>query len=152
MLLFVTTLICIPGFFVLNTLLGLREDFTRSLQAILAGQAAMSVVLASLAPHTRFWYFSISTHGNAILLNLAMFTLAALAGQFVMWRYYLPLIRQRIAHAVMLGMWLILYGFVGVQMGWMLRPFVGSPHMAVTFFRQEPFSNAYVVVMRLIFE
>lgn len=152
LLLFATTLICLPGFFVLNTLLGLREDFSLSLQAILAGQAVMSVVLASLAPHTRFWYFSITTHNNAILLNLFMFTIAALAGQWVMWRYYLPLIRQRIAHAFMLGIWLVLYGFVGIQMGWMLRPFVGSPDLAVTFFRPEPFSNAYVVVMRLILQ
>ncbi len=150
LLLFTTTLICIPGFFVLNTLLGLREDFRASVQAILAGQAVMSIALAALAPHTRFWYFSISVHNNAILLNLLMFTVAALAGQLVMWRYYLPLIRRRKAHAGMLGAWLILYGFVGIQMGWMLRPFVGSPDKPVSFFRPEPFSNAYVVLVNII--
>lgn len=35
-------------------------------------------------------------------------------------------------------------------MGWILRPFVGSPDIPVSFFRAEAFSNAYVVVARLI--
>ena len=51
----------------------------------------------------------------------------------------------------MLYAWLVLYAFVGIQMGWMLRPFIGAPDMATGFFRSEPFSNAYIVVLRLIF-
>ena len=50
----------------------------------------------------------------------------------------------------MLWLWMLLYAFVGIQMGWMLRPFIGSPALAVTFFRPEPFSNAYEFVLRLI--
>jgi hypothetical protein len=33
----------------------------------------------------------------------------------------------------------------------MLRPFVGAPGLPVTFFRDEPFSNAYVAVAKLFF-
>ena len=51
----------------------------------------------------------------------------------------------------MLWGWLIAYTFVGIQMGWMLRPFVGTPGIPVTFFRQEPFTNAYVVIAKLVF-
>ena len=51
----------------------------------------------------------------------------------------------------MLMIWVGLYAFVGMQMGWMLRPFIGDPGLPVAFFRQEPFSNAYVVIARLIF-
>lgn len=31
--------------------------------------------------------------------------------------------------------WVIIYGLVGAQMGWLLRPFIGSPDMAFTWLR-----------------
>ncbi|MEM7263108.1 MAG: hypothetical protein AAF488_14050 [Planctomycetota bacterium] len=34
-----------------------------------------------------------------------------------------------------LGWWLVLYGFVGVQMGWILRPFLGAPDLPWEFVR-----------------
>ena len=95
-------------------------------------------------------YFCGVGHRHAILFNALMFTIAAGAGQVVLWRGYAPLIAQRPRHRVVLWTWLVLYAFVGIQMGWMLRPFIGTPGAPVTFFRDEPFSNAYVVVVRLI--
>jgi hypothetical protein len=149
LLLFATTALCLPGFFVLNTVLGLRDDFREALQAIHAGQAGLSITLASLAPLTRFWYFSCGSYRAALLFNAAMFTVATLAGQLIMLRYYRPLIRRHRHHRLMLMTWVGLYAFVGMQMGWMLRPFIGDPRLPVAFFRQEPFSNAYVVIARL---
>jgi hypothetical protein len=149
-LLAATTILCLPGFFVLNTVCGLRQDFGRAMQAILAGQAGLSVVLASLCPLTRFFYFSSADYSHALLFNAAAFALATVAGQVVMLRYYRVLIRQHAAHRIMLYAWLVLYAFVGIQMGWTLRPFIGAPGIAVTFFREGPFTNAYVVVARLI--
>jgi hypothetical protein len=35
-------------------------------------------------------------------------------------------------------------------MGWVLRPFIGDPGAPVQFFRAEAWSNAYVVVFKLI--
>lgn len=151
LLLFATSAVCLPGFFVLNTILGLRDDFRDAVQAILAGQAGLSVVLASLAPLTRFWYCSTLSYRGALLFNAGMFTVAAVAGQMVMLRYYRDLIRRHRSHAVMLCAWLVLYAFVGIQMGWTLRPFVGAPGIPPAFFRDEPFTNAYVVVAGLIF-
>jgi len=151
MLLFATTLLCLPAFFVLNTILGLREDLRDSLRAILGSQAGLSIALAALSPMTRFWYFSTSDYRAALLFNASAFALATVAGHVVMFRYYLSLMRRHGYHRLMWGAWLVLYAFVGIQVGWLLRPFVGSPGMPVTFFRAEPFSNAYVVVARLVF-
>ena len=33
--------------------------------------------------------------------------------------------------------WLVIYGVVGAQMGWILRPFVGSPDLPFELFRQR---------------
>jgi len=151
LLLFATSVLCLPAFFVLNSVLGLRDDLRESLLAILAGQAALSIVLAALGPLTRFWYFSGSTYRAALLFNAGAFALATFAGHIVMSRYYRQLIRRHRHHRIGLYAWVSMYAFVGIQMGWTLRPFIGSPNMPVAFFRDGPFSNAYVVVAGLVF-
>ncbi len=145
-----TTLICLPGYFVLSTVVGLRADFRAAIAAIAAGQAAVTLALSSLAPVVRFVYFSGIGHGQALLLSVAMFTLATCVGYAVMLRRYRPLLAKSRRHRVMLAAWIGMYIFVGIQMGWMLRPFVGTPGMPVTFVRQEPLSNAYVAVGRIV--
>jgi hypothetical protein len=154
LLIFVTTAVCLPGFFVLNTVLGLRPDFGRAIRAILAGQAGLTVALASLGPLTRMAYISGADHRQALLFNAAMFTVATAVGHIVMLRRYRWLMADPVSggrHRIMLWAWVALYAFVGIQMGWMLRPFVGNPSMPVAFFRDEPFSNAYLFVINLIF-
>lgn len=150
LLLGATTLLCLPAYFILNTILGLRDDFAAGLQAILAGQAALSIALASIAPLTLVWYASDVTYRAALLFNAAAFAVSTLAGHVIMLRHYRPLIRRDARHRLGLTSWLCLYAFVGIQMGWMLRPFIGSPGQPPQFFRPEPFSNAYVVVARLL--
>jgi hypothetical protein len=150
LLLGATTLICLPGFFVLNTALGLRADWPISLRAILAAQAALSISLLSLAPITRFVYFTTTEYQHAHLANFGAFTIATLAGHSVMRRAYRPLAARRPLHRAALVAWIALYAFVGIQMGWMLRPFIGAPGVETAFLRDEPFTNAYVVVARLL--
>lgn len=149
LLVLATTLICLPGFFVLSTVLGLRRDFAAAFGSILAGQAAQMLALASLAPVLLFAYACGITHVQALAACAATFTIATGMGYMVLWRRYRPLLAQTRRHRVMLVFWVVMYVFVGIQMGWMLRPFVGTPGMTVSFVRQEPFSNAYVAVAKI---
>ena len=43
---------------------------------------------------------------------------------------------------------LLLYQFVSIQFAWSLRPFIGSPDFATTFFREDSWTNAYVDAVR----
>jgi hypothetical protein len=157
LLLIATTALCLPAFFVVNTVLGLRERFGPALRAILGGQAALAIVLASFSPLLLVFYLGQpssptgGTYRAAHLANIAAFLAAALVGQVVTRRGYRPLILENPRHRVTLLIWFALYAFVGIQMGWMLRPFIGHPASPVTFFRQEPFTNAYEVVLRILF-
>ena len=144
MLLVVTSAVCLPNFFIVNTLLGLRDDFAYALRGILAAQATMGVVLMSLAPLTLWVYASTSDYDLAIVLNGVMFLVATLVGQVVVSRHYQPLIEKNPRHRIGKGAWLTLYVFVAIQLAWVLRPFVGSPGLEVSFFREDAWSNAYV--------
>jgi hypothetical protein len=151
LLIFGTTGVCLPAFFVLNSVAGLREAFPRALRAVFAGQAASTLALASLAPVVGLFYRCGIEHRWALIVNSLLFALATFAGQSVLTLHYRSLIQAEPRHRPMLRLWVGLYAFVGMQMGWMLRPFVGVPGMPVTFFRDEPFSNAYVAIARLFF-
>ena len=150
LLLLATFLLCLPSFFVINTIAGLREDFGRVLRALVATQSCVTVVLASLAPFTVVWYLSNRDYQLALLFNALMFGVASLAAQVVIRRYYGPLIRRSVRHRQLLRAWFLLYAFVGIQMAWVLRPFIGDPNQPVAFFRSGAWGNAYVVVARLL--
>jgi hypothetical protein len=149
-LLTTTFLLSLPSFVVINTLLGLRGDLARVVRALMAMQAGLTIVLASLAPYTALWYFSSNAHEPAILFNGLMFAVASFSAQWMLRREYTPLIRSNPRHRWMLRTWLVIYVFVGIQMGWVLRPFIGAPDMPVQFFREGSWSNAYEVVILMI--
>jgi hypothetical protein len=152
LLLLATLALSLPSYFVTNTLLGLRADFVGALRAIVASQAALTIVLAALAPLTVFWYASSAHYQAAILFNATMFAVASLASQVVLSRGYRPLIARNPKHRWLLRTWIMIYAFVGIQMGWTLRPFVGAPSEPVRFFRGGDFENAYVIVARMAWE
>jgi hypothetical protein len=151
-LLLATLGLSLPSYFVANTLVGLRADFPAAMRAIVASQAALTIVLAALAPLTAFWYASTADYHEAILFNAAMFAVASLSAQVVLGRAYRPLIARSPRHRRLLRAWIVIYAFVGIQMGWTLRPFIGSPTEPVRFFRGGDWENAYVIVARMIWE
>ena len=152
LLLLVTFALSLPSFFVLNTLLGVRADFGESLRALVATQAVLTIVLASFAPFTALWYASSGSYRPAILFNAAMFGAASVAAQGLLRRWYAPLVARNPRHRVLLRVWLVIYAFVGVQMAWVLRPFVGDPNSPTRFFRPGAWGNAYVEVARMVVE
>jgi len=151
-LLLVTFALCLPGFFVLNALLGLADDFAEARRALLLAQAALAIVLAALAPFTLLFYASLSRYTAAILFNGLMFAAASFTAQNLLRRLYAPLIARDARHVFMLRLWLALFGFTGVQLAYVLRPFVGDPTQPVAFFRAGAWDNAYVVLGRMILE
>jgi hypothetical protein len=152
LLLVATFALSLPSFFVLNSLFGVRSDFAEVLRALLAAQAGLTIILAGLAPYTAFWYVSFDNYRVAILFNALIFAVASFAAQWLLRRYYMPLIARNRRHRLMLRTWLVVYAFVGIQMGWILRPFIGAPGLPAQFFREETWGNAYVIVARMIWD
>jgi hypothetical protein len=146
----VTFALCLPSFFVLNVLSGLGKDFPRVLSALLSFQAIASLVLASFGPITFLMNVSTDFYSFMVLLNGIFFGVASIAGHTTLRRMYRPLIAADSRHRRMYVVWLVLYVFVGIQMAWVLRPFIGAPDLPVQFFRRDAWSNAYVVVWDLM--
>ena len=152
LLLLLTTALALPSFFVVNRVLGLRKDWPVALRAVLGAQGAVAVVLAALAPYTALWYASSGNYHRATAFNGVVFLVASVAAQGVLRRYYAPLVAVNRRHLATARGWLVLYAFVAVQLGWVLRPFVGDPSLPPTFFRAGAWDNAYVVVAEVVWK
>lgn len=150
LLLMITFGLSLPFFFVVNSLYGLREDFGKVLRALLATQASVTVILASLSPLTILWYVSFDNYRIAILFNTLMFATASVSAQLVLKQFYRPLIEKNLMHLRLLKVWITIYGFIGIQMGWTLRPFIGHPNSPTQFFREEAWGNAYLQLYRIV--
>lgn len=146
LLLGISFVVALPSFFVLNTLLGVREHFGEALRAVAGAQATLTIVLASLAPLTLWFYASTTNYDQAVLWNGLMFLIAAVSAQFALRRSYRPLIERNRRHRILMWAWGVLFAFVGIQAAWVMRPFIGKPDQQVQFFRDSMWGNAYLEI------
>ena len=148
LLIFVTALVCLPSFFVVNAVLGLRDDFGPACRGLVAAVATLGLALGALAPVSVFLSLSVLDPYALTLCDAALFGGATWGAQQVLARHYEPLVARDRRHRLALRSWLLLFAFTGVQLAWVLRPFRGTVGFAVQFLRPEAFEqNAYVVLI-----
>jgi hypothetical protein len=142
----------------LAQILGSGFSFKQTALAILMSFAIAATILGGFAPITLFVWFNApplesknAILGHSIMLLTHVFAIA-LAGVIAN-RRLLGLLRKmsgsnRTARAVLFS-WLVGNLFLGAQLAWNLRPFIGSPTLAVQFLRDDPLhGNFYEAVWR----
>lgn len=142
----------------LAQVLGSGLSFRQTAFAILMSFAVASLILGGFSPITLFILYNApplaSKHaiiGHSVML-LAHVCLIAFAGVMANRRLF-GLLRKMngqnaMARAVLFS-WLAGNLFLGAQLAWNLRPFIGSPRLAVQFLRDDPLrGNFYEAVWR----
>lgn len=124
-LLFVlTVLVTLPSLYVFSALQRLPVDFATVVRVLLLAILVHLGVTASLGPVFAFFCASTTSYPFLLLLNVLFFAIGGFLG-FSVLRQALADIEQRTRR--ILTMWCVVYAIVGLQMGWLLRPFVGRP-------------------------
>jgi hypothetical protein len=143
----------------LAPLLGLNIPFRQSFAAILMSCTLAAAILGAFSPLMAFLVWNVpamTTKAPATgvynLIQLAHVAAIALAGMTGNARLFQLLLRlggsQRIAQKILVA-WLAGNLFLGSQLSWILRPFVGSPQLPVEFLRATAFhGNFYETVFR----
>jgi hypothetical protein len=126
-----TLVVTAPSLYVFSTLGGSTLALRATLRLLFATTALALAVLASLAPVTAFFTFSTKSHPFMQLLNAAVFTVAGLAALRFLLQSFAGLATKHGGGrpGFVLRAWAVVYGLVAAQMGWILRPFIGSPHL-----------------------
>lgn len=133
-ILFLATMgFCLPALYFFSlALLGTPLRMIQVLTIILAGIAVTAFLLLGLAPITLFFVMTSSNYPFFQLLAVVFVGLSALIGVYFLWRgmTFIQTTREGALKSLgkrILGLWMILFGFVGTQMTWRLSPFIGKP-------------------------
>ncbi len=136
-----TILVCYPVLYVVIVIMGSRLSFLQTLCLILLALGLNAVLLASCAPIIFFFTVTGANYHFLKLLNVAIFAFGGCWGMLGLWRGLVAMCEQSDLYprqAVrILQIWLLVFAFVGMQMTWCLRPFVGNPEMEFQIFRAQ---------------
>jgi hypothetical protein len=140
-LLFLTTLIiCSPTLYFFNVLFGSNQSLTQNFALILTAITVTAVLLLSFAPIVVFFLLTTSNYQFFKLLNVVIFAVCGIIG-VVFLSQGMKIVSASgkeggRARRWVMWAWVIVYAFVGSQMAWTLRPFIGAPSMQFELFRQ----------------
>lgn len=152
----ITLIICLPTLYFFNVFFGSRKPFGQYVALLLSAMAVISVLLFSFAPVTLL--FMLTTTNNYQFFKLLNVTIFSLTGFMGIKFFYDAM--QNLSESEIVGqetrdkilkLWLVLYGLVGCQLGWTLRPFFGNPGMPFELFR-EMGGNFYLDIVNAISE
>lgn len=138
--LFLATLfICAPTLYFFNVLFGSSQSLTQNVALILTAVTVTAVLLLSFAPITLFFLLTTSQYQFFKLLNVGIFTVSGVMGVIFLsqgMRIVADEAAGVLARRRVLRFWMFLYAFVGSQLAWTIRPFIGAPSIEFELFRQ----------------
>ncbi len=151
-----TLIICFPTLFFFNVLFGSRSSVQQHFVVLMTAISVISVLLFSFAPVTLFFLI---TAPNAYqffkILNVFIFGITGAFGVKFLYEGIQLLSQQdevgKKTRTTILRSWLLLYAFVGMQLGWFLRPFFGAPDTKFELFRAVQ-GNFYLDIVAAISE
>lgn len=150
-----TMLICLPTLYFFDILFGSKLNFKQYLTMALTSVAVISVLLFSFAPVVLFFLISVKDYFFFLLLNVLIMTVTSAVGVRLFYKGMQDIVTdfevtQPKSRRYLLRGWVILYGLVGSQLGWTLRPFLGVEGEQFQIFRPEIDGNFYAQVARSI--
>lgn len=143
----------------LAPLLGLNLSWRQSFLSILMSFTIASAVLGSFSPLAAYVVWntpplsadgrvSVGAYSFIQVMHVGVIAFAGVVGNLRLAQLLRALSGSRPAAGRVLAAWLAGNLFLGSQLSWMLRPFIGSPGLPVEFLRESAFKgNFYEAVL-----
>ena len=144
-----TAVICIPSLYTFNVLLGQSFKFMQTAALMVMTLGTTTILLVSMAPIA--FFFTLTTPENyqfLLLLHVLIFSLCGMYGVRYLYRgcAYLAFRMEQPLNNLLLRIWIVIYAVVGMQLGWRLRPFIGTKEMTFEILRSDVDGNFYIAV------
>ncbi len=156
LLFLLTLLVTFPSLYVFATLAGSRLTLLPTLRLLVGAVAVNGAVLASFGPVVAFFTLFTTSYPFIVLLDVAFFVLSGAVSLGFLSRAVGVLFGDAAQGGsqgrakLVFRTWLLIYGVVGAQMGWLLRPFVGNPAMEFVLFRHRRDSTIFEALANLL--
>lgn len=149
--LFISTLIiCFPSFFIIQLILGSKIKLRQVILIILSGFVLTTSILLAFIPIVVFFLLTGDNYYFLQLLHIAIFLFAGFFG--------IRLIIEALKYScekdniypktgvMVFRIWIVIFAFVGIQLAWNLRPFMGDKDQPFELFRHYE-GNFYTAVI-----
>jgi len=127
--------ICFPAFFIIQYILGSRLAIWQMISIVLSGFLLTTAIMLSFIPVTVFFLLTGGNYYFLQLLHIAVFLLSGIFGMKIIVDALRHACEKRTVYpqtgVVVFRFWVVIMAFVGIQLAWNLRPFMGD--------RGEPF-------------
>lgn len=137
----------------LGTMLGARLSFAQTVVCLLASLGITAAILGGLAPISAFLVAhaaepskdpsSLSTAQAILSWHVVVVGVAGWVGVSKLGTMLSRLVAQPAAARRVHAVWILLVGASGAELSWLLRPFLGKPHLEQSFFRQEALQGSF---------
>lgn len=134
---------------------GATLHYREVLDAVSSAMAVAGAILLALSPIVLFFILTAApdsgapevirfVHSTMLLVHIGVFATAGIIGNVTLYRSLKRRVPASCKLLLMMGLWLAAFGVVGCQLGWIMRPLVGSPNMAVEFLRSDALKSNFL--------
>ena len=150
LLMFLTMLICFPSFYIVQLILGSKIAVKQLLILLLSGFVVVSTVMVAFAPIVLFFQLSADNYQFLQLLHVLIFLFSGYYGMKIVLEALNKVFESNEVYPkiglTVFKIWVVIFAFVGMQLSWNLRPFIGSQDLPFELFRKETQGNFYTAV------
>ncbi|MFK7774623.1 MAG: hypothetical protein AB8F94_20960 [Saprospiraceae bacterium] len=155
-LLFLTLIICFPSFYIVQLVLGSKVKIKQLAVMMLSGFLMTTTIMLAFAPIVLLFQLSGDNYNFLKFLHVGVFIFSGFFGM----RAVLDALKNSFAEQgvypqiglSIFRVWVIIFAFVGIQLAWNLRPFVGYKDMPYELLRKDTQGNFYSSMMNSLGE
>ncbi|OQX78396.1 MAG: hypothetical protein B6D64_06735 [Bacteroidetes bacterium 4484_276] len=148
-LLILALFICFPALYVIQFMLGSKMGVLQMMNTILSGFVVFATIMASFAPIVIFFMITGNNYSFLKLLHVGIFIFSGAFGmRIIIEALKYSCEKKNVYPKIGINIfkfWIVIFAFVGVQLAWNLRPFVGDKNLPLELFREKE-GNFYLAV------
>jgi hypothetical protein len=134
-----TVIICFPAFYIIQYIMGSKLRLSQMIIIMLSGMVLTTAIMISFTPIVIFFLLTGSNYYFLQLLHICIFILSGVFGMKVIidaLKYSCEKmgIYPRVGVEIF-RFWVVIMAFVGIQLAWNLRPFLGDTGKPFKLFR-----------------
>jgi len=134
---------------------GAKLSFRSVCMTVLLGMAVTSVMMASLAPVVLFFAMQLppandpvvaaamNSYGIVLVLNVVVIGFCGIVGNCRVYRLLKSLTLSAPMALRLNTIWILVLGFVGCELSWVISPFLARPDIPVPFFNPNAFTSNF---------
>ncbi len=143
-------LICFPAFFIIQYILGSKLKLHQMISIILSGFVLTTSIMISFVPIIAFFLLTGSNYYFLQLLHIGVFILSGIFGTKTIIDALKFTCEEKGVYPKIgvdvFRFWIVILAFVGIQLAWNLRPFLGDREKPFNLFRDYE-GNFYAALL-----